>query len=236
MYKGNSFLAIIPARSGSKRLPDKNILDLLGKPLIGWTIEAATNSKYVDHVVVSTDSQKILNISEKFGVKVPFKRPAELAYDNSSSMDVVIHAITELKNIGKKYDYIILLQPTSPLRTCDDIDKSIEQIIERSDEAVISVTKSKHSPLWSNILPKNKSMSDFINKDIVDMRSQDLPEYYQLNGAIYLIKTKKIFDQKNPSFFLREKISAYIMDEKHSVDIDTKIDFDLAQIILKNEI
>jgi CMP-N,N'-diacetyllegionaminic acid synthase len=235
MYKGNSFLAIIPARSGSKRLADKNSLDLLGKPLIGWTIEAATNSKYVDYVVVSTDSQKILNIAEKFGIKAPFKRPKELACDNSSSMDTVIHAITELDNIGKKYDYIILLQPTSPLRTFNDIDKSIEQLIERSDEAVISVTKSKHSPLWSNILPENKSMSDFINKDFMNIRSQDLPEYYQLNGAIYLIKTTKVFDQKNPSFFLSEKISAYVMDENHSVDIDTKIDFKLAEIILKNE-
>ena len=129
-----------------------------------------------------------------------------------------------------------MLQPTSPLRTWNDIDKSIEQLIERGDEAVISVTKSKHSPLWSNTLPMNQSMSGFFSRDFIEKRSQDLPKYYQLNGAIFLINTNKIHNQKKPSFFLKEKISAYIMDENHSIDIDTKLDFEIAKIILKNKI
>ena len=119
-------LAIIPARGGSKRLPGKNIMDLAGKPLIAWTIEAALNSKYIDRVVVSTDDQEISNVSIKYGVEVPFLRPKSLATDDASSIDTIINVLGEIKIIDQHYEYIVLLQPTSPLRTEIDIDKAIE--------------------------------------------------------------------------------------------------------------
>ena len=119
-------LAIIPARGGSKRLPRKNILDLSGKPLIAWTIEAALNSKYIDRIVVSTDDQEIANISIKHGAEVPFLRPKSLATDDASSIDTVINVLGEIEIIDQHYEYIVLLQPTSPLRTEIDIDKAIE--------------------------------------------------------------------------------------------------------------
>ena len=160
MINNNKILAVITARAGSKRLPDKNILDLAGKPLIAWTIEPAKQSKFIDKIIVSTDSIKIKNISEKYGVEVPFIRPKELASDSASSISVLKHAILFYKN---KFDYIVLLQPTSPLRKTLDIDNAIKMLGEKT-EAIVSVCETEHSPLWTNVLPKDLSMSNFIKK------------------------------------------------------------------------
>ena len=176
-----TFLAIIPARGGSKRLPRKNILDLCGKPLISWSIEAALKSKYISKVVVSSDDEEILNISSNFGADI-IKRPYELANDTATTFDAIKHTINNLE----KYDYIVLLQPTSPLRNEKHIDEAIELLEEKQADAIVSVCEMDHSPLWSNTLPEDGNMRGFLREEILNKRSQDLEKYYRLNGTIYM--------------------------------------------------
>jgi CMP-N,N'-diacetyllegionaminic acid synthase len=219
-----TFLAIIPARGGSKRLPRKNLLDLCGKPLIAWSIEAALKSKYISKVIVSSDEEEILNIAKEY--KADFiKRPDELASDTATTFDALNHT---LENV-EKYDYVVLLQPTSPLRTEKHIDEAIELLKEKNADAIISVCEVEHSPLWSNTLDENLDMSNFLRDEVLNKRSQDLPKYYRLNGAIYICKTDKLLENKG--FFLKENIYAYKMNKKHSVDIDEEIDFIIAREI-----
>ena len=230
MYKNKTFLAIIPARGGSKRLPRKNVLDLCGKPLIAHTIEAGLKSNYIDKVIVSSDDKEILEISKKFGAKT-VKRPDELASDLATTFDAIKHTIDN--NIDK-YDYIVLLQPTSPLRNEKHIDEAIELLEEKKANAIISVCEMEHSPLWSNTLPNNGSMKGFLRDEILNKRSQDLEKYYRLNGAIYICRTDKLLEEK--TFILKDEIYAYKMSRKFSIDIDEEIDFKLAKIYLDNKI
>jgi len=225
MHNGKSFLAIIPARGGSKRLPRKNILDLSGKPLILWTIEAALKSSYIDDIIVSSDDDEILSISEQNGIDL-IKRPDDLASDTTTTFDVVKHVMDN----RKKYNYIVLLQPTSPLRNETHIDAAIVLLAQKKADAIISVCKMEHSPLWSNKLPTNGSMSGFLQKEILNKRSQDLDQYYRLNGAIYICDWNAL--KKERSFFIKEKIYSYIMETKYSIDIDDDDDFKLAQLTL----
>lgn len=229
MHKDKTFLAIIPARGGSKRLPRKNVLDLAGKPLIAWSIEASLKSKYIDQVIVTSDDDEILEISKQFGAET-IKRPDELATDTASSFDAVKHAIEN----SAPCDFVVLLQPTSPLRTSRHIDEAIELLMSKNADAIISVCEMDHSPLWSNTLPENGSMEQFLREEIKNKRSQDLEKYYRLNGAIYICKTDKLLDEK--SFILKENIFAYKMDRKNSVDIDEEMDFTVAEVLIdKND-
>ena len=222
-----TFLAIIPARGGSKRLPRKNLLDLCGKPLIAWSIEAALKSKYISKVIVSSDDEEILNIAKEY--KADFiKRPDELASDTATTFDALKHT---LENV-EKYDYVVLLQPTSPLRTEKHIDEAIELLKEKNADAIISVCEMEHSPLWSNTLDEDLNMSNFLRDEVLNKRSQDLPKYYRLNGAIYICKTDKLL--QNESFFLKENIYAYKMNKKDSVDIDEEIDFIIAEKLMQH--
>lgn len=221
-----TFLAIIPARGGSKRLPRKNILDLCGKPLISWSIEAALKSKYISKVVVSSDDEEILNISSNFGADI-IKRPYELANDTATTFDAVKHTIDNFEN----YDYIVLLQPTSPLRNEKHIDEAIELLEEKQADAIVSVCEMDHSPLWSNTLPKDGNMNNFLRDEVLNKRSQDLEKYYRVNGAVYICKTDKLLENK--SFFLKDNIFAYIMDRKSSIDIDEEIDFLFAEKVIE---
>ncbi len=225
MYNGKTFLAVIPARGESRRLPNKNILDLAGKPLISWTIEAALNSRYLDKIVVSSDSDKILSIAEKYKVE-GIKRPYELATDTASTVVVLEHAI---KNIKGNYDYVVLLQPTSPLRTSKHIDEAIELLDMKNADAVISVCETECPLEWCNTLPENLNMKDFIKKEILNKRSQDLPKYYRLNGAIFICSISQFLERK--TFFL-ENSFAYIMDRRYSIDIDDLTDFQMAEFFI----
>mgnify|MGYP006410826221 FL=1 len=231
MIDNKRILAIIPARGGSKRLPRKNILNLAGKPLIAWSIESALASKYIDRVIVSSDDDEIAAISEKYGADVPFMRPADLATDESTSIDVVLYTIEALRGIDEQYDYVILLQPTSPLRQAKHIDDSISQMINKGSDAIISVCESEHHPLWNNTLDSDMSMDNFLEASIRNKRSQDLEKQYRINGSIYISSIEKL--KKENSFFLRKNCSAYIMNQDVSIDIDKKIDLDLASLILK---
>lgn len=229
MYKNKTFLAIIPARGGSKRLPKKNILDLCGKPLVSWTIEASIKSKYIDSVVLTSDDDQVLNIGSDFGVNV-IKRPNELAQDDSTTIDVIIHT---LKSIHGSFDYIVLLQPTSPLRKSTQIDEAIELLLNKKADEVISVSLVEHPVQWSNTLSSNLKMDNFIQKIHVS-RSQDLENFYRLNGAIYVVSVPRI--KKEKSLFLSKNCYAFIMDRLSSIDIDEKIDFITAEAIIKKGI
>ncbi len=228
MHKNKTFLAIIPARGGSKRLPRKNALELAGKPLIAWTIGAGLKSRYIDKVIVTSDNEEILNISQKFGANT-IKRPSELANDTATTFDAIRHTIDNIE----KYDYIVLLQPTSPLRNEKHIDEAIELLKHKCADAVVSVCEMQHSPLWSNTLNMDLSMSGFLKDEALNKRSQDLQIYYRLNGALYICKTDRLL--KEESFFIKDNIYAYRMDRESSVDIDTKLDFQIAQTILQNQ-
>ena len=224
MYTNKTFLAIIPARGGSKRLPRKNVLDLCGKPLIAYTIEAALKSKYINKVIVSSDDEEILNISSNFGADI-LKRPYELANDTATTFDSIKHTIDNFE----KYDYIVLLQPTSPLRNEKHIDEAMELLEKKKADTIVSVCEMEHSPLWSNTLPKDRNMNNFLRDEILNKRSQDLEKYYRLNGAIYICKKEKLLENK--SFFIKDNIFAYIMDRESSIDIDEKIDLLMVKFI-----
>lgn len=232
MCKNHNILAIIPARGGSKRLPGKNMLPLAGKPLIAWTIEAAKKSKYIKTVCVSTDCEELKEIALKWGAEVPFIRPTELATDTANSVDVALHALEWYEKEGAAFDVVILLQPTSPLRDFMDINNAIEMFFSRNANSVTSVCETAHSPLWANTLPNNLSMDGFIRDEVKNARSQDLPKYYRLNGGIYIINVE-ILD-KDRSFISKNKSYAYIMSREKSVDIDTNIDFLVAEKIISN--
>ena len=228
MYKNKTFLAIIPARGGSKRLPNKNLLKLGNKPLVSWSIEAGLKSKYIDKVIVSSDNNNILNVSKEFGAET-IKRPDYLSSDISTTFDTIEHTVNNVK----EYDYIVLLQPTSPLRDEKHIDEAIKLLEERDADAIISVCETNHNPQWSNTLQNNLSMNTFISKNIINNRSQDLKTYYRLNGAIYIAKTDKLLQEK--TFFLKANSFAYIMSHKSSVDIDTTFDLEFANFLIKNK-
>lgn len=231
MYQGKTFLAIIPARSGSKRLPNKNIKELYGKPLIAWSIEVGLQSKYIDNVVVSTDSQEYANIAKKYGAEVPCIRPQNLSQDSSTTFDSIKHMIDFYTDeLNKRFDYIVLLQPTSPLRTSQHIDEAIELLIKKQANSIVSVCQCDHSPLWSNTLPSDESMENFLNPQILNLRSQDLPTYYRLNGAIYIAKTPSLLECKS---FFTDKCFAYRMLQDYSIDIDTQLDFDFCEFYLQ---
>ena len=227
MYQNKTFLAIIPARGGSKRLPRKNIVDLCGKPLIAWSIESGLKSKYIDKVVVSSDDEEILSIASKFKLDI-IKRPDSLASDTATSFDAIKHVLS----ISKHYDYVLLLQPTSPLRNNTHIDKAIELLGQKNADAIISVCEMDHSPLWSNTLQEDGALDTFLRDDVLDKRSQELEKYYRVNGAIYICKLDKLL--KEEGFFLKDNIYAYIMNRASSVDIDEQIDLDFARSLAKN--
>lgn len=233
MINGKSFIAIIPARGGSKRLPRKNLLEFGGKPLIAWTIEAALHCPFIDEVMVTTDDAEIAAVAKEYGANVPFLRPAELASDNATSFDVTRHAVDFYRTeLDKEFDFVVLLQPTSPLRSSNDIERAIELCVQKTADAIISVCEVDHSPLWMNTLPEDCNMVGFLQSELKNKRSQDLATFYRLNGAIYICNVKVLLDKK--TFFTEEAIYAYPMTIEHSVDIDTQIDFLTARAILQN--
>ena len=229
------FLAIIPARGGSKRLPRKNCLELKGKPLIAWTIEAALNSKYIDEVIVSSDDTEMIDISTQYGARTPFVRPKELSGDQAVMPEVVKHGINYLRDVeGKEFEYVILLQPTSPFRNASDIDAAIDFMEQKKASAIVSVSASEHPIEWYNKLPADLSMKGIFKSNSIKLkRSQDFPIYYRLNGAIYICEIEKFFE--SGTYFLDDNIFAFVMDIEKSIDIDSKIDFKLAEAFLSLE-
>ena len=230
MIKNKIVYGLITARGGSKGIPHKNIYPLNGKPLIAYTIEAALKSKYVDRLIVSTDDKKIAEVSKNFNAEVPFIRPDSLSGDLASSASVIEHAITYFANENKSPDLIILLQPTSPLRETYDIDDALETFIKSDAESLISVCKTEQSPYWFKKFNNEGFISDFIPQPSTYIRRQDTPDLYILNGAIYILNTKSFLSSK---IILGDKSLPYIMPKERSVDIDTMLDIDFAEFLLK---
>ena len=221
-------VAIIPARSGSKRLKNKNLKILGNKSLICWTIDAALRSTTVDRVIVTTNCLDIKETAQAAGAEVPFIRPQSLAQDNSTTTDVIMHAS---ETLGLKDDDVIsILQPTSPFRTEQHIDEAFALLHSKHAEGIVSITTPKHHPLWSNALPEDGCMQDFIKPSILNKRSQDLPQYYSLNGAIYLYKVNAFYREKG--IFYSSRVFGYKMSPDHSLDIEDKYDFITAQTLL----
>ncbi len=226
-------LAIIPARGGSKGIPNKNIADLAGKPLIGWTIANAKSSLSIDRVIVTTDSQAIANVASYYDAEVPFLRPAELAQDNTLGIQPVLHLLDWLEQ-QENYlpDYVMVLQPTSPLRTTNDMEAAISLAIEYQADSVVSVSPTEQHPYWMKTITEEGYLQDFVlSKDKGDRR-QELPSVYALNGAIYLAR-REIVIEKNS--FYSDRTYSYIMPVERSLDIDTPWDLYLANLILKDK-
>ena len=226
MYKGKKILAIIPARGGSKGVPRKNIKMLAGKPLIAWTIEEAKKSKYIDTCVVSTEDEEIKSVAEAWGGNVPFRRPAELAQDDTPGIEPVLHAIQMMPG----YDFVVLLQVTSPLRKVEDIDGTIVHCLDRDCESCVSVTAVEHSPYWMYRMDEQERLRPIlkISKEKSYQR-QILPNVYQLNGAVYVASAD--FVQRMRGFFGEDTLG-YIMPRENSHDIDTLVDFEVAEVLI----
>ncbi len=224
MYKNKKILALITARGGSKGIPGKNIKNLGGKPLISWTIEVAKSSKYLDRLILSSDSSEIIDVALSCGCEVPFVRPSELATDQSSSIDVVLHAINSLDT---KYDYILLLQPTSPFRKSSDIDGIIEYVIDNNLELAISVSKVKKHPAYLYKI-SGKKLIPYI--DVThQLRRQDMPSTYEHNGALYFSSTEYILKEKT---YNNPLASPYEMVGKVNIDIDDVDDWEYAEFLI----
>ena len=223
-------IAIIPARSGSKGLKDKNIKLLNGKPLMAYTIEAALKSKQFDDVMVSTDSEKYAEIANSFGAKVPFLRSAETSTDKASSWDTVAEVLGRYAENGQTFETLCLLQPTSPFRTAEDIKKAYKLYNSKANFAVISVCEAEHSPLWCGHLPESGEFLNFINQDAMKQR-QAGGKFYRLNGAIYIVNCEKF---KTDRYFYQSGSFAYIMPQERSIDIDTALDFMMAEFLINS--
>ena len=229
MYEGQRILAVVPARGGSKGLPGKNIRELAGKPLIAWSIEAGRQSRYVDTLFVSTACPDIARVARQWGGDVPFMRPAELATDEAKGIDAILHAVRWHRENGQVFDLVLVLQPTSPLRTAEDIDHAVEFFFAKNAGAVVSVCPTDHHPWWSNTLPSDGSMKDFLRPELQNINRQSLPTFYRLNGAIYLAQID--FLEKTRSFVADGAFGCPMVSEK-SIDIDNLLDFKLAEILL----
>lgn len=222
MIRGKKILAIIPARAGSKGIPGKNTKLLGGKPLIAWTVEAARGSRYLDKTVVSTESEEIGRLAEAHGASFPFLRPKKLATDKAGSDGLVLHALQELPG----FDYFVLLQPTSPFRTSEDIDQAIELMLSKKARSCVSVVEAPAHPFLVFKKEKGGTLVPFCKEALHGLRRQDMPEAFMLNGAIFAAETKWF---KQTRKFVDGRTIAFAMPESRSLDIDTPADWAAAE-------
>jgi N-acylneuraminate cytidylyltransferase len=222
-------LGIIPARGGSKSLKMKNIASIAGKPLIAWTAAAARGSQFIDKLVVSTDHDEIAQVSKDIGLDVPFMRPAEYSEDTSDPADIICHSLSEL---NEEYDYVVFLQPTSPLRTSDDIDNAIKLCIDSAAPSCISLSKPDISPYICFSLNEKKQIAKVLDTDLIYERRQDLPEAYGINGSVYVLKVDNFL--KTRRFTEKDKTVAYIMPQERSFDVNTELDLRVCEFLLKS--
>ncbi len=229
MIHGKTVLAIIPARGGSKGVPRKNIKPLSGKPLIAWTIEEAVKSKYTDRLILSSEDKEIISVATHYGCDVPFTRPKELAEDDTPGIEPVLHAI---QTLPEKYDYVVLLQPTSPLRNVLDIDACIEYCVQKKS-ACVSVTEPDESPYWMFCMDDSGRLSPLLKYDGDISSRQVLPEIFVLNGAVYVAETEMLRNRKT---FIHSETVGFLMPKSRSLDIDTEMDMIFAEFLLNNPV
>lgn len=220
-------IAIIPARSGSKGLIDKNIKLLNGKPLLSYSIQAAIESKIFDEVFLSTDSLLYANIAKEYGASVPFIRDSKLATDLIPSWDVVRDILNHYQQLDITFETVTLLQPTSPLRTTEDILNGYQLLKNKNAKSIVSVCETEHSPLWCFTIPTDGCLYEYGQQEMVNLSRQQLPKYYRENGALYIVKTEYLL--QTDSIYDKD-CYAYIMPKERSVDIDDNYDFALAEL------
>lgn len=223
-------LIVITARGGSKGLSGKNIKLLRGKPLICYSIDAARKVADDKFICVSTDSEKIIKVVENYGLKVPFKRPKKLATDKAGSNEVLLHALDFYEKKGNKFDAVVLLQPTSPFRTGEHLKEALKLFTSTID-MVVSVKETKANPYFVLFEESEEGFLFKCKKNANFTRRQDVPKIFQFNGAVYIINVNSL--KKYSSFNEFGKRKKYLMDELHSIDIDSQIDFEFAEFLIQ---
>lgn len=225
-------LYLIPARSGSKGVPGKNIAIVGRQPLLAWTLQAATKAKYQGRLVVSTDTTEIASVAQIYGAETPFLRPDSLASDEASSLDTALHCLEWLR-CNDEYipDYLVLLQPTSPLRTCQDIDGAIDLAISKGAKAVVSVTQASHHPSLIKRISEQGFLENFMELENKSQRRQELSDVYIPNGGIYIVQTSALLSERT---WFPVPTYPYVMPSERSIDIDLPWDMYLADLVLKN--
>lgn len=232
-------LGVITARGGSKSIPRKNVKELAGKPLIAWTIEAARASGVFDRIILSTDDPEIAEVGRRYGVEVPFLRPAGLAQDTTPHLPVLQHAVKWLEeHEGYKPDYVAILQPTAPLRQAFHLREAVELLEKTGADSLVSVVEipGHFSPYWAVVEGEDGWVRLFTGQPIRERiwRRQDFPaKTYAHNGAIYIFRTGLLFDPQRPSFY-GERVRLYPMEEKYSVNVDNPEDWERAERAIRN--
>ena len=227
MINDHSVLGVILARGGSKGLPRKNVRDLAGKPLIAWTIEAGHESEYLDRLILSSDDEEIMEVAEEYGCEVPFRRPAELAQDDTPSMDALLHAMDQVP----EYDYVVLLQPTSPLRTSEDINATIKKCRESGAPACVTVTETEKPPEWMYTMNERERLEPVMKSDEMVTRRQEASTTYVISGAVYVAWTDWLRETRD---FVTDRTRAHLMPEARSADVDTALDLAWCEFLLES--
>jgi CMP-N,N'-diacetyllegionaminic acid synthase len=230
VYNGHRVLAIVPARGGSKGLPGKNIAALGGKPLIVWTIEAATKSAYIDRLILSSDDDSIIQVALDHGCDVPFRRPDDLAGDETSTVEAVRHTLMEL---DESYDYIVLLQPTSPLRNTNDIDFCISRCIDSNSATATTLSVNKKPVDWSYYLSKDGRLAPVLDHNKRPDQRQQATDSYSLNGAVYVASAQYI---ESNDQFVNQDTYGCPMPTRRSIDIDDECDLIFAEALVQAHI
>jgi N-acylneuraminate cytidylyltransferase len=226
MIGKKSVLGLLTARGGSKGVPRKNLRKIGGKSLIAWSVEAGKQSHCIDRLVLSSEDEEIIETARQLGCEVPFVRPENLATDEAKSVEVIRHA---LESLPEKYDYLVLLQPTSPLRIADDIDRCVELCYQKKAPVCVTITESEKTPHWMYELQGDHRMRPVLPQAEVITRRQDLPQTYTLNGAVFVARTDWICQNE----FLGPDTIGCEMPRARSIDIDSEIDLCIAGAILK---
>ncbi|MEX2140295.1 MAG: acylneuraminate cytidylyltransferase family protein [Pirellulales bacterium] len=229
MLAGQRILGLIPARGGSSALPRKNVLPLGDKPLIAWTVNAALASKYLDRIALSTDDQEVMEVAKAWGCEVPFRRPVDLAAADTPTIAVVLHALDQLPG----FDYVVLLQPTSPLRTALDIDGAVEKCISAQAPSCVSVVCVEKSPHWMYYLNGQQRLRPVLAGERMASRRQDAEPVYVLNGAVYIARIDVL---RETAQFVTEATVAYRMPPDRSADVDTELDLRWCEFLLSDRI
>ena len=230
MIRNKTVLAFIPARGGSKSIPNKNIKKIAGKEMLGYTIEAARKTGVCDRIIVSTDSYNIAEVAQKYGAEVPYQRPAELAQDDSHMMDVIKQGMNWIEKHDQKYDVFLYLQPTNPLRKDRHIIEAFNVFFQKEANSVVSINATGHLPGRTNTIPENGQMKGFVDAGTMQKNRQELPQYYELNGAIEMILWDVMKTEWN---WYGEKSYPYIIPEPYGLDVDTMLDFRFAQFLIE---
>jgi N-acylneuraminate cytidylyltransferase/CMP-N,N'-diacetyllegionaminic acid synthase len=231
MINGKSVLALIPARGGSKGLPGKNIRPLLGKPLLAWSVEQGKASQYIDKVMVSTDDTEIAGTAKKYGAEVPFLRPAELASDTAPTIDTILNALDGLAANGEAFDFVVLLEPTSPLREVRDIDRALEKLSEHATaESIVGVAKVESAHPAFLLKVENGLTRPYSPNEFGVKRRQDIEDVFFLEGSVYIAYAHSLRDRRT---FYHELTLPYIVPKYKSFEIDDLTDFTIVEALMK---